>query len=201
MTTQHTDTQADWKDTVEYAGFYVRMSAFGLDSLAVLLPLSFVFGLFYSLAWGEANFGDEQMLMLQQTGNDPQLMQQALAQMAEEGRFSRWIMENLIFSISSGALVIGLWHYFSSTPGKMLLGMKIVDADSGLPPSMKQNIIRYAGYFVSTAVLCLGMFWVGFDKRKQGWHDKMANTVVVYKKSLPHHLANIMHYTKKQKAT
>jgi uncharacterized RDD family membrane protein YckC len=27
--------------------------------------------------------------------------------------------------------------------------------------------------------LGLGLIWVGIDPRKQGWHDKLANTVVV----------------------
>jgi len=28
--------------------------------------------------------------------------------------------------------------------------------------------------------LGLGFFWIGIDRRKQGFHDKLANTVVVY---------------------
>jgi len=32
---------------------------------------------------------------------------------------------------------------------------------------------------ISFAVLLLGVIWVAFDGRKQGWHDKLANTVVV----------------------
>jgi uncharacterized RDD family membrane protein YckC len=31
--------------------------------------------------------------------------------------------------------------------------------------------------------LFLGIIWVGFDKRKQGWHDKLAGTVVIRNKS------------------
>jgi uncharacterized RDD family membrane protein YckC len=27
--------------------------------------------------------------------------------------------------------------------------------------------------------LLLGFIWVGFDQRKQGWHDKLAKTVVI----------------------
>jgi uncharacterized RDD family membrane protein YckC len=25
----------------------------------------------------------------------------------------------------------------------------------------------------------LGFIWIAFDKRKQGWHDKLAGTVVI----------------------
>lgn len=76
-------------------------------------------------------------------------------------------------------LVILFWAYRAATPGKMAVSAKIVDAKTGGQPSMKQWIIRYIGYFVSTMVLLLGFIWVAFDKRKQGWHDKMAGTVVV----------------------
>jgi uncharacterized RDD family membrane protein YckC len=37
------------------------------------------------------------------------------------------------------------------------------------------------GYFISGLALGMGFFWIGLDKRKQGWHDKMANTVVIRK--------------------
>ncbi len=42
-----------------------------------------------------------------------------------------------------------------------------------------QSIIRYIGYIPSILVFCIGLFWVAFDPKKQGWHDKMAKTVVV----------------------
>jgi uncharacterized RDD family membrane protein YckC len=38
---------------------------------------------------------------------------------------------------------------------------------------------RYLGYYDSTIPFLLGLMWVGIDKRKQGWHDKLAGTVVI----------------------
>lgn len=76
---------------------------------------------------------------------------------------------------------IAFWSAKSSTPGKMAIGAVIVDADTGAKPSVKQGIIRYIGYYVSTIPFLLGLIWVAFDKRKQGWHDKLANTVVIFK--------------------
>jgi uncharacterized RDD family membrane protein YckC len=61
----------------------------------------------------------------------------------------------------------------------MAVAATIVDAKTGRKPTMRQWIIRYLGYIVSLLPLGLGYYWVGWDKRKQGWHDKMANTVVV----------------------
>lgn len=77
------------------------------------------------------------------------------------------------------AAVIAFWVYKSATPGKMAMSARIVDADTGAPLTTAQSVIRYLGYFVSLIPLGVGFFWVGFDRRKQGWHDKMANSVVV----------------------
>ncbi len=77
--------------------------------------------------------------------------------------------------------IIAFWLAKSSTPGKMILGISIIDADTGGKPSTQQFIIRYLGYYVSTIPLMLGIFWVAFDQRKQGWHDKLAKTVVIRK--------------------
>lgn len=81
--------------------------------------------------------------------------------------------------ILPAAAVIAFWLYKSATPGKMALSARIVDADTGAPLTMMQSFIRYVGYFVSMIPLGVGFIWVAFDRRKQGWHDKMANSVVV----------------------
>jgi uncharacterized RDD family membrane protein YckC len=75
--------------------------------------------------------------------------------------------------------VILFWIYRSATPGKMALRLIIVDAKTGAKPSTGQFIVRYLGYYVSAIPLFLGLIWVGIDKRKQGWHDKLAGTVVI----------------------
>jgi len=76
-------------------------------------------------------------------------------------------------------IIIAFWEWKQATPGKMVIRAKIVDAITGEKPTMKQWILRYVGYFVSAIPLGLGYVWVAFDKRKQGWHDKMAGTIVV----------------------
>jgi uncharacterized RDD family membrane protein YckC len=75
--------------------------------------------------------------------------------------------------------VILFWVYRQATPGKMAIGAKIVDARTLGKPSNGQMIGRYFAYYLSTIVLLLGFIWVGFDARKQGWHDKLAGTLVV----------------------
>lgn len=88
-------------------------------------------------------------------------------------------LDVVINLVLPAVLVVWLWSKMQATPGKLAMGARIVDADTGGEPSMTQLVIRYVGYFVSTIPLGLGLIWVGFDRRKQGWHDKMANTVVI----------------------
>ena len=75
--------------------------------------------------------------------------------------------------------VIIFWVYKSATPGKMATKLTIVDAKTGEKPSTGQFIGRYLAYYVSMIPLFLVIIWVGIDKRKQGWHDKLAGTVVI----------------------
>lgn len=78
-------------------------------------------------------------------------------------------------------LTLVLWLKFLGTPGKLLLDCQVVDASSFEAMSLKQAIVRYVAYLASILPLFLGFLWVARDKHKQGFHDKIANTVVLYK--------------------
>ncbi|MBL1277583.1 MAG: RDD family protein [Ectothiorhodospiraceae bacterium] len=77
-----------------------------------------------------------------------------------------------------------MWLRFLGTPGKLLLECQVVDADTLEPMSPKQAMLRYVGYIASTLPLFLGFLWVARDARKQGFHDKIANTVVVFQSEI-----------------
>ncbi|RPI15656.1 MAG: RDD family protein [Lysobacterales bacterium] len=85
----------------------------------------------------------------------------------------------LVSWVLPAVAVMVFWVYRQATPGKMAIGARIVDAGSGAAPTGRRLFVRYLGYYVSTLPLLLGFLWVAFDPRKQGWHDKMAGTVVV----------------------
>jgi len=73
------------------------------------------------------------------------------------------------------------WTSKGASPGKMLLKIRVVDADSFKKPSLIQSIIRFLGMIVSGLCLGLGFIWVRFDKKRhRGWHDHMAGTVVIF---------------------
>lgn len=75
--------------------------------------------------------------------------------------------------------VILFWRYKQATPGKMAVAARVVDARTGNTLTVGQSIGRYLAYFVAMLPLFLGILWVAFDPRKQGWHDKLAGTVVI----------------------
>ena len=81
----------------------------------------------------------------------------------------------LVFSV---AYYVVAWSRTGQTVGKTMLGIKIVGAD-GKPLSGGKAFLRYIGYLVSGIVFALGFIWVLFDRKRQGWHDKMAGTYVV----------------------
>ena len=86
----------------------------------------------------------------------------------------------LLHKLTYFIVVFIFWNVMSTTPGKLLMGCHIVDAETLQPISRKQTIIRLAGYFVSALPLYLGFIWAARDKRKQGLHDKLAKTIVLY---------------------
>jgi uncharacterized RDD family membrane protein YckC len=76
-------------------------------------------------------------------------------------------------------VTILLWKFRGATPGKMLIKARIVNAATLGKPSAGQLTGRFFAYAVSFFPACLGFLWIAFDKRKQGWHDKLAGTVVI----------------------
>lgn len=93
--------------------------------------------------------------------------------------FSSATSNMLVSWLLPAAATILFWKYKQATPGKMIVSARVVDARTGEPITFWQGALRYLGYFVSMVPLFLGILWVAFDPRKQGWHDKIAGTVVV----------------------
>jgi uncharacterized RDD family membrane protein YckC len=77
---------------------------------------------------------------------------------------------------------VGFWATTGQTPGKMVMGIKVISID-GQPLSWGKAILRYIGYIISSLILSLGFIWVAFDAKRQGWHDKIAGTYVVRKET------------------
>ncbi len=74
---------------------------------------------------------------------------------------------------------VGFWSVMSATPGKRLLGFRIVDLTTQQAPSFLQCLLRFAGYLVNALSLGLGVLGMFMRHKPYGWHDRLAHTLVV----------------------
>lgn len=73
-------------------------------------------------------------------------------------------------------LLVGLK---GQTIGKMVFGIKVVDAQGNVPGIPRAFLREIVGKFFSAIAILLGYFWIGWDRRKRGWHDHIAGTFAV----------------------
>ncbi|MDX1492160.1 MAG: RDD family protein [Pseudohongiellaceae bacterium] len=88
-----------------------------------------------------------------------------------------------VSTIIALGVTLVFWKYRSATPGKIILGLKIIDEASGGKPSSRQLVVRYLSYYVSLLGFGLGFLLIPMDTKKRGWHDKIAGTLVIYDKT------------------
>jgi uncharacterized RDD family membrane protein YckC len=87
---------------------------------------------------------------------------------------------------SSGSGLISLlyfvffWSHFGGgrTIGMRVYGLRVIQED-GRPLGLWTALVRYIGLAESFALCFIGVLWVERDPRHQGWHDKLAHTLVV----------------------
>ncbi|MGI4776274.1 MAG: RDD family protein [Janthinobacterium lividum] len=85
------------------------------------------------------------------------------------------IIMTVITFMLIGTYFICFWSYVSATPGKLILGMKIVDSTTLNKPSLTQLFKRYFAYLT----VPIGIWFILFTKKRQALHDKIASTAVV----------------------
>ena len=146
------ETGAAPRTRFEYVGFWKRVLASVIDTIilvVVIVPL---------------------LLAIYGTG---------YVELMQEGGGFAGFWDAVLQIVFPAAAAILFWKFRGATPGKMAISAKIVDAQSGGPPSGGRLVARYFAYLLSLLPLGLGFLWIAFDRRKQGFHDKIARTVVV----------------------
>jgi uncharacterized RDD family membrane protein YckC len=144
---------------VRYGGFWLRFVAVWIDSIilgTLLTPIQMMLGpVFGPSMAGENSHG---------------------ASLAFAGLI--W----LVFS----AVSVTYYTYFlsqkSATPGKMLLGLKVITADGGRI-SVARAIARYFAHLLSTLTLGIGYIMAAFDFQKRALHDHICSTRVIRQRS------------------
>ena len=86
----------------------------------------------------------------------------------------------IFFSLGPAIYTVFCWWRYGATPGKIAFSARIVDAKSGGRPEIGRLVLRYLAYMLSAAPLFLGFAWIAIDRRRQGWHDKIAGTLVIF---------------------
>lgn len=160
--------------------FNRRMIAASLDMLLItLLVAPLVDFLFYKTYGPSPVSVQEIAARASQETQSGEATRVFLNEMRSTGYFDRWAM-NLRWHMFALCVYATLWwHYFAATPGKMICRLKIVDAKTGGPMGDWQSILRVMCYFVSAIPLGLGFFWIAIDKKRRGWHDLLAGTMVI----------------------
>ena len=143
------DERLEQDENPTYVGFWLRLWASIIDTIVVSLVVVPVLW----AAYGKEYFEADAMI--------------------------KGPLDVLMSWVLPAVAIVLFWIYRSATPGKMAISARIVDARTGKPPTSRQCIVRYLGYYVGLFGLGIGFLWVAFDPRKQGWHDKLAGTVVV----------------------
>jgi uncharacterized RDD family membrane protein YckC len=139
------------EQNLEYAGFWIRLGASLIDSILVIaLTYPLLIAIY---GWGYFD--------------------------SEKTGFIAGTADLLLSWVAPAIAVVLFWVYRQATSGKMMLSLRVVDARTGSPPSTAQCIGRYLAYYPAMIPLFAGFIWVAFDTKKQGWHDKLAGTVVV----------------------
>lgn len=174
---------------ISYVGFYPRLLATMIDVVVVMVVF---YPVFVGLAWltfGNSNpMGDIAPIAapgLQDARSFGEVYEKLISNhelwnyVVEQKVLLKLLVQYVAQVVLLLAFIWCFWIWKGATPGKMLLSMRIADAKTFGKPSNGQFSLRLFGYFVSFAVLLLGFLWIAADKKRRGWHDRMAGTVVI----------------------
>lgn len=145
-----------------FAGFWIRTAALFIDSLilsVVIVPI------FLAVGFGSGLF----------RSFDP-----------EHGPGAGVAVVFLLMEVVIFVLVLVYQVYFitkkGGTPGKLALGLKIVNAADGSYLSVGKAVGRYFAYMLSGMILYIGYIIAAFDSEKRALHDHICSTRVIYQK-------------------
>lgn len=100
------------------------------------------------------------------------------------GEMPDWKSRSAVVLVAGSAcilfiLMIVLDYLVQGTPGLQLMDCRIVDARTGRRINLGQSLRRGISIPLSVMPGLLGLFWIGWDRRRQAFHDKLGGTLVV----------------------
>lgn len=168
---------------IKYATFNARIFASAIDILLIMLVAVPVTHWLIAKVLVPIDINDiAPLLRNPETSNDFLKFLHGFWNIAKEKHIlQQALFENLLDIIFIAAYTIPFWFRYSATPGKMLFGMQIQDINTNTPLTHKQAVLRFFCYIVSFLPFSLGFLWIFFNKKHRGFHDILANTIVIIK--------------------
>lgn len=157
--------QAPPTPQTSYAGFWIRLISRLVDGVIVGIPLSIILVVLLAIGGGAVNA----------TSNSDQNTQNAAAGLAG----GALLLFYLIAIVATVAYQVYFWGTSGQTIAMRLFHLKVVDATTGAPIGIGRAVVRWLMTIVNSWACYVGWIWVAFDARKQGWHDKVASSVVL----------------------
>lgn len=150
--TDGTLAEAATATAVETAGFWLRFVAFVVDGILISFAMVLITGLPPVPEGGGMNW------------------EAALA----------WAREVQPWQLAVAALykIFTTWRW-SGTPGKLLLGMRVVRAADDSRVTLQDSALRFIGSLLSEFLLMAGYFFAAFRTDRRTLHDLLAGTRVV----------------------
>jgi len=148
-------TEETFAPSAGFAGFWVRAVAFMVDTVIVTVVQSALcFLLAFAAVWmgGGLDFAEQ---------------------------------EPLLFILWTFGAILGAFYqvfftgYCGQTPGKMAVRVKVVRTDGSDIGYGRAFVREIPGKFLSGILFGAGYLMVAFDPKRQGLHDKIADTCVV----------------------
>ena len=144
------------KEDVVFAGFFSRLAAFLIDSVLVGVGLWIV----KFPVW-----------LIKMAVGDSFLFRPFLFE---------FTVFDVIYYLLTVTYFVLMTYYSGATVGKHLMRIKVVDAQGQKLSFVSVLVRETVGKYLSGLIIYIGYIIAGFDDRKQGLHDKIADTCVIY---------------------
>jgi uncharacterized RDD family membrane protein YckC len=158
-----------------YVGFWRRFLATLIDGVLFTFLYFILFAIFVSrIDVGTLHvFTDINRLTGKPVASDAEIIAATRQLMGGfVGLFGLVFLAHLLYHVI-------FWSWRGGTLGQLVLGIQVRRESDGRRIGLGRSVLRYVGWLISAWVLYIGLIWAAFDRRKQGWHDKIAGTLVI----------------------
>lgn len=139
-----------------YAGFFVRLAAYIVDTVIVWAAMLIV----RIPVWVTTISSPDNFLV--------------------KDFIFQYSIKDILFYIMQAAYFILLTYFTGSTLGKKLFQIRVVSAEDRKMTFFEVTFRETVGRFLSALILSIGYIMIAIDKKKRGLHDILSDTNVVY---------------------